>query len=167
MADDETLEEGDEERRDVLGGNVARDLAALVAGLTAPLGVGGFVLAALLLVFVGNPFSGVSTAPVLLPEWAAFVGQLLPPGAGGSLLRSSAFFDGNGGGGALAVLLGWATLGLAAVWAGTLRPRRGGALSGHPAARMVAHPSAAEDRGHATGSVLSGVDGRRAASGAG
>jgi hypothetical protein len=83
-------------------------IASLVAGLTAVLGIAGFVLAALLMIFVGNPFSGVSTAPALLPEWAGLLGQLLPPAAGGGLLRSSAFFDGSGGTGPFAMLLAWA-----------------------------------------------------------
>jgi hypothetical protein len=109
-------------------------IASLVVGLRALLGFGGFALAALLLVFVGNPFSGVSTSPTLLPEWASMLGQLLPPGAGGSLLRSSAFFDGNGGEGPLAVLVVWIALGLAAVWAGALRSRGAGAPRGLSAA---------------------------------
>lgn len=125
-------------------------IASLVAGLTAVLGVGGFMLAALLMIFVGNPFSGVSTAPALLPEWAGLLGQLLPPGAGGSLLRSSAFFERDGGAGPLAVLLAWIALGLAAVAAGALRPRGSVALRGHPAARLLAQPAdrtAARDSG--------------------
>jgi hypothetical protein len=69
------------------------------------------------MVFVGNPWSGNVTAPELLPEAAGFVGQLLPPGAGGQLLRSTAFFDGAGAGGHLAVLLVWIGLGFGAVLA--------------------------------------------------
>jgi hypothetical protein len=45
-------------------------------------------------------------------------------GAGGNLLRSTAFFDNADAGGHLAVLLVWATLGLAAVYAATVRRRR-------------------------------------------
>lgn len=125
-------------------------IASLVAGLTAVLGVGGFVLAALLMIFVGNPFSGVATAPALLPEWAGLLGQLLPPGAGGSLLRSNAFFDGAGGAGPLTVLLAWIAFGLAAVAAGAFRPRGSSVLRGHPAARLLARPadrSAAHESG--------------------
>jgi hypothetical protein len=68
-----------------------------VAGLAAPFGRAGAAVGALLMVLVGNPLSGVSSAPELLPEPAGAIGQLLPPGAGGSLLRSTAFFDGAGG----------------------------------------------------------------------
>ena len=98
-------------------------IGAPVAGLAGLLGPRGAALAAAVLVFCGNPWSGVSTAPDLLPGWVGFIGQLLPPGAGGSLLRSSAFFDGGGFGTPLAVLLAWAALGLAAVLATTFRNR--------------------------------------------
>ena len=73
-------------------------VASIVTGLSALIGPAGIGIAAVLLVFVGNPWSGTSSAPELLPEAAGFIGQLLPPGAGGQLLRSTAFFDGAGAG---------------------------------------------------------------------
>ena len=84
-------------------------------GLTV-LAIGSAVagLAALL----GNSFSGVTSAPELLPEPVGAIGQWLPPGAGGSLLRSVAFFDGAAASGAALVLAAWAVLGLAAVLTG-------------------------------------------------
>jgi hypothetical protein len=90
-------------------------IASVVTGLAALIGRAGIAVAALLMVFVGNPWSGISTAPELLPELAGFIGQLLPPGAGGQLLRSTAFFDGAGAGGPLVVLLGWIAVGLGAI----------------------------------------------------
>jgi hypothetical protein len=99
-------------------------IAAAVTGLAALIGRAGIAVMALLMVFVGNPWSGVPSAPELLPETAGFVGQLLPPGAGGQLLRSTAFYDGAGAGGQLAVLLVWIGLGLGAVLGGAqLRQR--------------------------------------------
>jgi hypothetical protein len=95
-----------------------------VAGLAALFGRAGAALGALLMVLVGNPLSGVSSAPELLPEPAGAIGQLLPPGAGGSLLRSTAFFDGAGGTVPLAVLAAWVVLGLLLTWmAAVRRPR--------------------------------------------
>jgi hypothetical protein len=108
-------------------------IGAAVAGLAALLGHRGLAVAAALLVFCGNPWSGVSTAPELLPEWVGLTGQLLPPGAGGSVLRSTAFFDGGGSAAPAIVLLVWTVLGLAAVWTATLRdrhPAREGATEG-------------------------------------
>jgi hypothetical protein len=89
-----------------------------------PVGRAGAALGALLMVLVGNPFSGVSSAPELLPEPGGAIGQLLPPGAGGSLLRSTAFFDGAGASGPLTVLLAWVAVGLVLAGAAALRRRR-------------------------------------------
>jgi len=99
-------------------------IASVIAGLTALIGLAGIALGALLIIFVGNPWSGIASAPELLPKAAGFIGQLLPPGAGGNLLRNTAFFDGAGGGGQLAVLLVWTVLGLGAIMAGAAMQRR-------------------------------------------
>ena len=103
-------------------------IGATVAGLAALLGRAGLPLGALLMVFVGNPFSGVTTAPELLPQAAGVIGQLLPPGAGGTLLRSTAFFDGAGATWPLVVLGTWTLLGLMAVGVAALRPARAAAV---------------------------------------
>jgi hypothetical protein len=84
----------------------------------------GLALGGLTMVLVANPWSGISSAPELLPKPIGLIGQLLPPGAGGSLLRDTAFFDGAGKNGHLAVLLVWVVLGLSAMWAGALLKRR-------------------------------------------
>ncbi|MFF5645823.1 MULTISPECIES: ABC transporter permease [Streptomyces] len=93
-------------------------IGSAVAGLAALLGTKGIGLGALLMVLLGNSFSGVTSAPELLPEPVGAIGQWLPPGAGGSLLRSVAFFDGAAASGAALVLAAWAVLGLAAVLTG-------------------------------------------------
>ncbi|MFD6109150.1 ABC transporter permease [Streptomyces yangpuensis] len=90
-------------------------VAGGVAGLHALLGKPGIGLGVLLVVLLGNPFSGAAGAPHLLPEPAGLVGQWLPPGAGGSLLRSVAFFDGADAAGPALVLSLWAVLGVTAV----------------------------------------------------
>ncbi|MEU5454542.1 ABC transporter permease [Streptomyces globisporus] len=90
-------------------------IGSAVAGLAALFGQRGIGLGALLMVLLGNSFSGVTSAPHLLPEPVGAIGQWLPPGAGGSLLRSVAFFDGSAAGGPLLTLSLWSTLGLAAV----------------------------------------------------
>ncbi|MHA4818145.1 ABC transporter permease [Streptomyces aculeolatus] len=98
--------------------------AAGVAGLAAVLGRAGMGVGSLLVMLLGNPFSGVTSAPEMLPEPVGALGRLLPPGAGGSLVRSVAYFDGNGAAGPLAVLACWALAGLALLALGPLLDRR-------------------------------------------
>jgi hypothetical protein len=108
-------------------------ISCTTVGLFALLGAAGIGLAAALMIFVGNPFSGVSSAPELLPDPVGQLGQLLPPGAGGNLLRSTAYFNGNGAGGHLTVLAVWSLVGLGAIIVGhrqaaRRRARRAGVL---------------------------------------
>lgn len=110
-----------------VAGLVSLAVAGLVTGLATVLGRPGIGIAALTLLLVGNPFSAATSAPELLPQpWGA-LGQLLPPGAAASLLRSVAFFDGAGAGAPLLVLLAWAGAALALLGVGMLRERRGAA----------------------------------------
>jgi hypothetical protein len=95
--------------------------AATVTGLAAVLGRPGLALGALLVFLIGNPLSAAAAAPELLPQPWGEVGQWLPAGAGVTLLRSTAFFDGAGGGAALAVLAGYAVVGLLLVLVGRAR----------------------------------------------
>lgn len=90
-------------------------ISATSVGLITLIGPAGIGLSAALMVFVGNPFSGITSAPELLPKFVGDIGQWLPPGAGANLLRSTAYFGGAGSGGHIAVLVLWSTLGLAAV----------------------------------------------------
>ena len=99
-------------------------VAATVTGLHAVLGERGIGLAVLTMVLVGNPFSGVGSAPELLPRPVGGLGQLLPPGAGGNLLRSTGFFDGAAAAGHATVLVVWALCGLGLLAAASLRERR-------------------------------------------
>jgi hypothetical protein len=115
--------------------------SGIVAGLAALLGPLGIGLGALVVFLIGNPLSGVSAAPELLPQPWGEVGQWLPVGAGGTLLRSVAYFDGAGDARAVWVLAGYAVLGLALVLLGRAKFRRapahaagGGAVPGGSAA---------------------------------
>jgi hypothetical protein len=90
-------------------------IAATVAGLASLFGKAGALAGALTMVFIGNPFSAVAAGPEMLPTPAGAIGQLLPPGAGGNLLRSTGFFDGAAAGQHVAVLAAWAIAGLALV----------------------------------------------------
>ena len=93
-------------------------ISATTAGFVALLGTRGLGIGAALMMFVGNAFSGATSAPQLLPGAVNHIGQSLPPGAGANLLRSTAYFGGHGAGGHLAVLLVWTALGLGSVVVG-------------------------------------------------
>ncbi|GHF53882.1 hypothetical protein HNQ07_003531 [Deinococcus metalli] len=106
-------------------------VAALVTGLETVLGLRGLGVAGALLLLLSNPFSALTSAPELLPGWWGPLGQLLPLGAFGRLLRSVAFFGGAGGQGAMWVLVFWLALGLVLIAAGSRHhtAREGAALT--------------------------------------
>ncbi|MET8883928.1 ABC transporter permease [Streptomyces rubiginosohelvolus] len=108
-------------------------IGSAVAGLGALFGQRGIGLGALLMVLLGNSFSGVTSAPQLLPEPVGAIGQWLPPGAGGSLLRSVAFFDGSAAGGPVLTLALWSVLGLAAVLLARRTPKHAEPTPAEPA----------------------------------
>jgi hypothetical protein len=109
-------------------------MSAATVGLIALIGAVGLGIAAVLMVFMGNPFSGATSAPQLLPAAVDHIGQWLPPGAGANLIRSTAYFDGNGAAGHVGVLVTWIVLGFAAIILGHHAPIRFAAQSGHRAA---------------------------------
>ncbi|MFS4094872.1 ABC transporter permease [Streptomyces sp. AF1A] len=115
-------------------------ISASTAGVVALVGSAGLGLSAALMVFVGNPFSGSTSAPELLPKAVDDIGQWLPPGAGASLVRGTAYFNGNDSAGHIAVLTLWSVLGLAAV------------LFGHRVSSVAKGPVASE-------SVTAGAEG--------
>jgi hypothetical protein len=132
-------------------------ISSTTAGLVALVGPLGLGLAAVAMVFIGNPFSGVTSAPELLPTWVGHLGQWLPPGAGAGLLRSTAYFDCAGAAPHLAVLIGWSVLGMAAIAVGHHAPIRFAANGrGAPARQLVVDaPVAPPAAGGASRPVLS------------
>jgi hypothetical protein len=103
-------------------------LGVLAAGLSM-LGLGslfgrvGLVLGGLTALLLGNPLSGLTSAPEMLPAGWGQLGQWLPQGANATLLRSTAFFDGAGGTLPIVVLTCWSLLGVALIVAAALRQR--------------------------------------------
>lgn len=95
-----------------------------VLGLRELLGGLGLGIAAILLIFLGNPLSGLASAPEMLPTPWGFIGQLLPPGATGTMLRDVAFFDSNGAAHSIIVLFCWLLGGLALYLVGVQRNKR-------------------------------------------
>lgn len=104
-----------------IAGLVSFAVAGTVVGLAAAIGRAGIGLAALTMLLVGNPFSGATSAPELLPQPWGSIGQILPPGAAASLLRSVAYFDGAGAAAPLFTLLAWAAAAIALLGIGIYR----------------------------------------------
>ena len=98
----------------VAGGLTLGLLAAGLAmlGLGSLFGRAGLAVGSLLAVLLGNPMSGLTSAPELLPSGWGALGQWLPQGANATLLRSTAFFGGAGATMAIVVLSLWALAGL-------------------------------------------------------
>ncbi|MGV9709549.1 hypothetical protein ACWDTI_02635 [Gordonia sp. NPDC003424] len=123
--------------------------AMAVLGLRELLGGLGLGIAAILLILLGNPLSGLAGAPEALPTPWGFIGQLLPPGATGSLLRGVVFFDGNGTQHAIIVLLCWLVVGSTlfgiAEWRNRNRPEPDGPE--HVIAEAIGEDEAAVNRG--------------------
>ncbi|PSL06155.1 hypothetical protein CLV30_103310 [Haloactinopolyspora alba] len=99
-------------------------VSTTIIGLHSLIGVPGVGLGALIMVVLGNPLSGVTSAPEMLPSGWGALGQALPPGAGGTLLRSTSYFDGAAAGGPLLVLTAWIAGGLLLAALGAAVSRR-------------------------------------------
>lgn len=99
-------------------------LSTTLLGLQARLGMAGFAFGGALMMLLGNPLSGLATGPHWLPTGWATLGQLLPPGASGSLLRANAFFDGSGAGLPSLTLAVWVGIGIALALLADRRGRR-------------------------------------------
>ncbi|WP_123027995.1 ABC transporter permease [Mycolicibacterium stellerae] len=110
-------------------------LGALASGLSM-LGLGslfgraGLAAGSLLALLLGNPLSGLASAPELLPSGWGALGQWLPQGANATLLRSTAFFGGSGATMAIVVLAGWAIAGAGLIVIAAVRDGKGGRLPG-------------------------------------
>ncbi len=110
-----------------LAGAVALGVAAIgfaIAGAATLFGRVGLALVALVVFLLGNPLSALASAPQMLPHGLGTLGQLLPPGASGTLLRCVAYFDGAGAGHALTVLATWTLAGAALLVIAAVRGRR-------------------------------------------
>jgi hypothetical protein len=99
-------------------------ISLVILGLESMFGLVGFGVGAALNIIVGNPLSGLTSAPQFLPSGWGALGQLLPPGANATLLRSDAYFEGAGGGRPVLVLSCWVVLGLVLVGVAAVRQRR-------------------------------------------
>jgi hypothetical protein len=116
-------------------GVLAPSLALL--GLEAVAGRIGLAVGTAVLVLAGYALMGLATAPEWLPTpWGA-IGQFLPAGAEGSLLRSTAFFDGHGAGRPAVVLGVWTLAGVLLLALGAIRGRRAATSPTEPGSAPV------------------------------
>ncbi|OLT40436.1 hypothetical protein BJF87_11940 [Gordonia sp. CNJ-863] len=98
-----------------VAGSIALGIAALaipLAGLQNAFGAKGFTIGAMVMMFLGNPLAGIAGSAAWLPSGLGTVGQILPPGAAGTLVRSAAYFGGAGGLTAGLTLVTWIVVGL-------------------------------------------------------
>ncbi|HZX03453.1 hypothetical protein [Kribbella sp.] len=122
-------------------GVIAMSIAAIsltLLGLEWLLGTAGLALGGAVMMLLGNPLSGMTSAPEMLPSGWGTLGQLLPPGAAGTALRSVSFFDGAGAGRPLVVLSCWLVAGLLLCGLGALRGRRRAVPARHEAHAVAA-----------------------------
>ena len=98
-------------------------MAMPLAGLQHVLGGKGFTIGAMVMMFLGNPLAGIATTAAWLPDGLGLFGQLLPPGATGTLVRSAAYFDWAGSGLAAMTLVAWVAVGVALTGIGIARDR--------------------------------------------
>jgi hypothetical protein len=70
-------------------------IALPTAGFHRLFGPSGVGLGAILFMFIANPASGNGTPPEMLPGFWRSISQLMPPGAGGTVLRNVSYFGGN------------------------------------------------------------------------
>ncbi|MET9270611.1 hypothetical protein [Kribbella sp. NPDC003557] len=122
-------------------GVIALSIAAIsltLLGLEWLLGTAGLALGGAVMMLLGNPLSGMTSAPEMLPDGWGTLGQLLPPGAAGTALRSVSFFDGAGAARPLAVLGCWLLAGLLICGLGALRGRGRAVRARHEAQAVAA-----------------------------
>ena len=85
-----------------------------IAAFQVIFGIAGTAIGVLLFLVIGNPASGGSSAPELLPGFWRTLSQILPPGAAVTSMRDVVYFHGHGSSRELIVLALYAVLGAAA-----------------------------------------------------
>lgn len=102
-------------------------LALPLAGLQELFGGKGFTIGAMVMMFVGNPLAGIATGAAWMPAGIGAIGQALPPGAAGTLVRAAAYFGGAGGLTAGLTLAAWVIAGIVMLALGARRRARAAA----------------------------------------
>jgi hypothetical protein len=96
-------------------------MGATIVGFASLVGRAGVAVGPVLFMLIGNPISGSTFPKEFYPQpWGA-IGQFLPPGAGGTLLRDASYFPDADPTFPILVLAIWAAAGLTLVAAGHFR----------------------------------------------
>ena len=118
-------------------------ISAFSTATASLIGRFGFAVAGTIMMLLSNPLSAASSAPEMLPTPWGRIGQDLPAGAAGTLIRTTAFFHGHGGTHAEIVLGAWTAGAVVMVMIAALRTRlRTRKSHGAHAAGPVEQPSA-------------------------
>jgi uncharacterized phage infection (PIP) family protein YhgE len=86
-----------------------------IAAFQLIFGIAGTAIGAILFLVIGNPASGGSSAPELLPGFWRTLSQILPPGAAVTAMRDVVYFHGHGSSDALIVLAAYTVLAAASL----------------------------------------------------
>ncbi len=104
-----------------LAGCYALGVAAImfaINGMSNIFGRIGLIGTAATIMLLGNPLSGATSAPELLPHGWSALGQVLPPGALANSVRAIAFYDDKGASSSVLVLAAWVVVGAVLLLAG-------------------------------------------------
>jgi len=107
------------------------------------LGLVGTVVVLIAFVMIGNPSAGGVAPLEFLPSFWRAIGPWLPNWAGFTLVRNLVYFDGNDINRALAVLAGYAIVGVVILLAWGPRPRAFAAFPSDPEAELATAAAAA------------------------
>ena len=103
-----------------------------IAAFQVIFGIAGTAIGAILFLVIGNPASGGSSAPELLPGFWRTLSQILPPGAAVTSMRDVVYFHGHGSTHALIVLALYAVLGTGVAMIAYRQRGRPGAATAAP-----------------------------------
>lgn len=116
-------------------------IVTAINGVTHHFGRTGLVVAAATVMLLGNPLSGATSAPELLPTGWSALGQVLPPGALTNAMRGIAYYDDNGASSSVLILGAWVVVGSLLLLAGSTAGPHGSRKVAAPVSSAPSHPN--------------------------
>ncbi len=102
-------------------------IVGVINGAANVFGKAGMTVAAASVMLLGNPLSGATSAPEMLPDGWSGIGRIMPPGALDNAVRAIAYYGNDGAGSSVFILAAWVLVGALLLVAGpaaTLTRRR-------------------------------------------